>query len=184
MSLIMIIAGGIQVILGLLRTGKLIGLISEIVIIGFLNGLGVVIGMTQIDSFREACGADHQDECEFIKSIELLFIILMTVGTFFFILFAPKIPKIGKHLPVAMIAIIFCTLINYFGPKTKTVGDVKKADNFILKFAIPRIDEEVNFNLILTLILRGIEYAFVGLIESLLTVLLLDEITKSRGNLD
>lgn len=108
----------------------------------------------------------------------------MTVGTFLFILLAPKIPKIGRHLPVAMIAIIFCTLINYFGPDTKTVGDVKKADDYILHFTLPRIDRKVDFKLILELGLRGVEYAFVGLIESLLTVLLIDEITKSRGNLD
>lgn len=46
MFLVMIIAGGFQVLFGLLRTGKFIGLISEIVIIGFLNGLGVVIALT------------------------------------------------------------------------------------------------------------------------------------------
>lgn len=66
--------------------------------------------------------------------------ILITVCTFFFILFAPKIPRIGKHLPVAMIAIIVATLINHFGPGTKTVGDVKKSDDYIFNFSVPSID--------------------------------------------
>lgn len=181
---IMIIAGIVQVLLGMFRTGKFIFLISETVIIGFLNGLGIVIALTQIDTFREACGDPNPSHCEFIHRLDLLWMILETVVTFLFIIVAPKIPKIGKRLPSSMIAIIVCTLINYYGPKTKTVGDIKQINGSVFSFILPSLDKDIDFGLILELIIKGIEFALVGLIESLLTVLLIDEITRSRGNLD
>ena len=65
--------------------------------------------------------------------------ILMAIITFLFIVFTPFIPKIGKHIPVSMVAIIIGTLINYFTAKTKTVGDVANVSGGFPKFSAPSL---------------------------------------------
>lgn len=94
--------------------------------------------------------------------------ILMVIGTFFFILFIPLIPKVGKHIPVSMIAIIICTLINYYAAGTKTVGDIANVSGS-LGFSVPYVKEEFDFSLFTVMLVKGIEFAAIGLIESLLT---------------
>lgn len=180
---VMIIAGGVQIIFGLVQAGKLISLISESVMIGFLNGLGIVIFLAQLNSFRQVCSEPNPNNCPFISDIKLLYMIIMVVGTFFFILLVPLIPKVGKHIPVSMIAIIICTLINYYGVKTKTVGDIANVKGS-LGFSVPELQESFDFDLFMIMLVKGIEFAFIGLIESLLTAQLLNEVTKTECNLN
>ena len=93
----------------------------------------------------------------------------MAIVTFLFIVFVPFIPKIGKHIPTSMLAIIIGTLINYFLLKTKTVGDVASVSGSFPMFYFPKIEDDFNFSIFITMLLHGIEFGVIGLIESLLT---------------
>lgn len=165
----MVVAGIVQLILGLIKAGKYISLISESVMIGFLNGLGVVIFLTQLNSFKRVCENSNPNKCPYINDINLLYMILMAIVTFLLVIFVPYIPKIGKHIPVSMVAIILGTILNYWWIKTKTVGDVAEVSGNFPTFHFPKLEEKFTFSLFITLLIHGIQLAIIGLIESLLT---------------
>ena len=180
---IMICCGIMQIVIGLIGGGKLIRLVPEPVMIGFLNGLAIVIGLAQINSYRESCKSINPGNCDFISGIEILWMILMTLGTFFFILLFSLIPKVGKIIPSSLIALIVCTLINKFGgANTKTIRDVSPVSGHFPYIHLPDV-KDLDFSLILYILQKGLEFALIGLIESLMTLQLISEFTKTKGSL-
>ncbi len=178
----MIACGLIQILIGLLRGGKLIKLVSEPVMIGFLNGLALVIGIAQITSFRTVCGKSDPNKCSFIEGSELWYMIIMSIVSMICIMVLPLIPKIGKYLPSALIVLAICTIINYFGLETKTVGDIESVSGDFPKIHLPDV-EGFDFEKFLLIFRKGLEYGLIGLIESLMTVQIIDEFTKTKGSL-
>lgn len=184
---IMIACGVIQIVIGLVGGGKLIRLVPEPVMIGFLNGLAIVIGLAQINSFRgvDCLVGDQRDpsQCEFISGKMLWFMILMTVGTFAFILLFALIPKIGNIIPSSLLALIICTVINKYGrANTKTIRDITKISGQFPYPHLPNI-KDIDFSLILYICRKGLEFSLIGLIESLMTLQLIDQFTKTKGSL-
>lgn len=165
-----VLAGLIQVSAGVLRLGKLMRLVPQPVIFGFVNGLALIIFMSQLEQFKGPSG-------DWLTGQPLYMLLGLVVLTMLIIW---GLPKISKALPASLVAIlaIFGAVV-VFDIDTKTVGDIASIKGGFPPFHIP----EVPFSLeTLSIILP---YAFVmagvGLIESLLTLNIIDEITETRG---
>ncbi|MEM6344688.1 MAG: SulP family inorganic anion transporter [Bacteroidota bacterium] len=165
-----VLAGILQVGAGLLRLGKLMRLVPHPVIFGFVNGLAIIIFMSQLDQFKD--GAGHW------LTGEPLYILLALVG--FTMLLIWGLPKISKAIPASLVAILAVFgIVVAFGIDTKTVGDIASIEGGFPPFHIPDIEWSLD-TLILIFPYAGI-MAGVGLIESLLTLNIVDEITETRG---
>ena len=177
----MVFTGVIQISIGLLKGGKLIKLLSEPVMIGFLNGLAIIIGLSQLDSFRETCGETLPTDCPYISGIELLYLLLFVFGAFVFILLMPLIPKVGKIIPPTLLALIIATIINKFGNvNSKTIGDIASVAG---KFPVPHWPNFTwTFEIFLVMLTNGFIFAISGLTEALMTIQPLDDMLKNRGS--
>lgn len=166
-----ILAGIIQMIAGLLRLGKLIRLVPQPVIFGFVNGLAIIIFMAQLTQFKDASGNWLTGSTLYLFSGLVLLTMLIIWG----------LPKLTKVVPASLVAILAVfAIVAFSGIATKTVGDIASIQGGFPPFHIPSIAFNLeNFMLILpyAAIMAG-----VGLIESLLTMNIIDEITETRGN--
>lgn len=165
-----ILAGIIQVTAGSLRLGKLMRLVPHPVIFGFVNGLALVIFMSQLDQFKDASGA--------WLTGPTMYILLALVALTMFIIWG--LPKLSHAIPASLVAIIVVFgVVLLLGIDTRTVGDIASIKGTFPPFHIPQVPFTMEtFMLILpfSAIVAG-----VGLIESLLTLNIIDEITETRG---
>ena len=165
-----ILAGLMQVTAGVLKLGKLMRLVPHPVIFGFVNGLAIIIFMSQMEQFQDTSGAWLTGSPMYI----FLGLVLMTM------LIIWGLPKLSKAIPASLVAIlsIFAVVVA-FGIDTKTVGDIASIQGGFPPFHIPVIPFTIESFLIIlpyAAIMAG-----VGLIESLLTLNIIDEITETRG---
>lgn len=160
-----IIAGAIQVLVGILKLGKFIRLVPQPALYGFVNGLAIVIAMAQFKFF------DNQG----IAMYAIVFITMLIMYI---------LPKYTKAIPSGLIAIVLLTLVVYFANiQTLTVGSLADLSEF--KGQLPHlIIPETLFSLdaIILVLPYAIIMALVGLIESLLTLAVLDEMSGERGS--
>lgn len=170
-----IFAGVIQMLAGVLRLGKLIRLVPHPVMFGFVNGLAIVIFMSQLDQFKtkDANGILH-----WLEGIPLMIMLGLVALTMLIIW---GLPKLTKAIPASLVAILtIFGLVVFFNINTTTVGDIASIKGGFPPFHIPNVPFTVESILII------LPYAFivagVGLVESLLTLNLIDEITETRGN--
>ncbi len=166
-----VLAGLIQILFGLLRLGKFIRLVPHPVIFGFVNGLAIIIFMSQLAQFKDASG-------NWLEGSALYLLLGLVALTMFIIHFLPKLTKVVPS-SLAAILIIF-GLVTFFNLDTRTVGDIASIKGGFLPFHIPAIDwtlESLKLIAPYSLIIAG-----VGLIESLLTLNIVDEITETRGS--
>lgn len=165
-----VFAGIIQVLAGVLKLGKLMRLVPLPVVYGFVNGLAIIIFMSQLDQFKDPSGNWLTGNTLYI----ILGLVLLTMVIIW------GLPKLTKVVPASLVAILVVFgIVAFWGIDTKTVGDIASIQGGFPPFHIP----EIPFTLeTLTLIFpyAGI-IAGVGLIESLLTLELIDEITETRG---
>jgi SulP family sulfate permease len=164
-----VLAGILQAAAGFLRLGKFIRLVPHPVMFGFVNGLAIVIFLAQLDQFKAG---------ESWLSGEPLFMMLGLVGLTMLIIWG--LPKLTKVFPSSLAAILVVTAIVLgFGISTRTVGDIASIKGGFPPFHIPEVPftlETLKIVFPYSLIIAG-----VGLIESLLTLNLIDEITGTRG---
>lgn len=169
------LAGLIQMMFGFFKLGKFIRLVPQPVMYGFVNGLAIIIFMSQLVQFK-ALGADGE---MYWLSGTPLYIMLGFVSLTVFIIWG--LPKITKKIPSALTAILVVSaIILAFNIHTKTVGDLASIQGGFPPFHIPAIPFQWSTLEIIfpyALIIAG-----VGLIESLLTLNLIDEITQTRGS--
>ena len=169
-----VIAGLIQVLAGVLRLGKFIRLVPHPVMFGFVNGLAVVIFLSQLDQFKVT---DSSGAVQWMTGTTLTVMLALVALT---ILIIWGLPKITKVVPASLTAILVVSAIVIgFGIDTKTVGDIASIQGGFPPFHIPMISfslETLQIIFPYALIVAG-----VGLIESLLTLNLIDEITETRG---
>jgi len=159
-----------QVTAGVLKLGKLMRLVPHPVIFGFVNGLAIIIFMSQMEQFQDASGAWLTGSPMYIFGGLVLLTMLIIWG----------LPKLSKAIPASLVAIlsIFAVVVA-FGIDTKTVGDIASIQGGFPPFHIPVIPFTMESFLIIlpyASIMAG-----VGLIESLLTLNIIDEITETRG---
>jgi SulP family sulfate permease len=169
-----VLAGLIQMAAGFLRLGKFIRLVPQPVMFGFVNGLAIVIFMAQLDQFK--VGA-LETGLQWMSGMQL-YVMLALVGITMFIIWG--LPRITKKIPASLTAIlVVIAVVIGLDIDTKTVGDIAQIDGGFPPFHIPDIPftwETLTIIFPYALIVAG-----VGLIESLLTLNLIDEITQTRG---
>lgn len=165
-----VLAGIIQVIAGFLKLGKFMRLVPHPVIFGFVNGLAIIIFMSQMEQFKDADGN--------WLSGEKLYTILGLVITTMLIIWG--LPKITKVVPASLIAILAVFgIVLGFDIDTKTIGDTASIEGGFPPFHLPNVP--LSFETLQVIFPYALVVAGVGLIESLLTLNIIDEITETRG---
>jgi SulP family sulfate permease len=169
-----VLAGIIQVLAGFFRLGKFIRLVPHPVMFGFVNGLAVVIFLSQLDQFKTkgADGVLHwmSGATLFAMSGLVLLTMLIIWG----------LPKLTKVIPASLAAILtIFGLVTLFQIDTATVGDIASIQGGFPPFHIP--DLPFSLETLQLIFPYAAIVAGVGLIESLLTLNLVDELTETKG---
>ena len=174
-----VLMGIFQIAAGVFKLGKFVRLIPYPVMLGFVNGLAIVIFKSQLGQFKVE---DASGNLVWMNGMTLYIMIALVALTMFIIHF---LPKLTKAVPSSLVAIIAITLISI--PLTKAGFDVFNVRDFAKggisgafpSFHLPRVPFDLST---LQIILPySITAALVGLIESLLTLTLIDDITDTRG---
>lgn len=187
-----ILMGLIQIFAGVFKLGRFVRLIPHPVMLGFVNGLAIVIFWAQVKMFSHKTlqiSADgvKQYATNFMQGAEL-FTMIGLVSLTMAIIFL--LPKLTKKLPASLTAIVVVTLIVVIsGMDVSTVGSyIREGGGEGLKgeFPTPNMELWQNLPINLDTFTFLLPYAFlaasVGLIESLMTMNLVDELTDTRGN--
>ena len=165
-----ILAGLLQMTAGFLRLGKLIRLVPHPVIFGFVNGLAIIIFMSQLDQFKDASGNWLAGSALFV----LLGLVLLTM------LIIWGLPRVTKAVPASLAAILVVFgIVAGLDIDTRTVGDMASIEGGFPPFHIPSVP--LNFEMLAVIFPYAAIVAGVGLIESLLTLNIVDELTETRG---
>lgn len=168
-----ILAGVFQLLVGVFKLGKFVRLIPQPVMYGFLNGLAIIIFMAQVAQFKIV-----QNGVSGWMSGSILYVMAgLTLLTIAIVLI---FPKITKAVPSSLVAIIIVSALVYFlNIDTKKVVDIASVSGSLPSFHIPAIPfntETLKIIFPYSLIMAG-----VGLVESLLTLNMVDEITRTKG---
>jgi sulfate permease, SulP family len=169
-----VLMGIFQIIFGMLKLGKFIRLVPEPVIYGFVNGLAIVIFLAQFGQFKERSASGELTWIAGPVLYTMLGIIGLTMAVIYFL------PKLTKSFPAPLAGILVATAVVFgFGIDTKSVGDLASIKGEFPSFHIPSIP--LNFETLKIIFPYALILAGVGLIESLLTLTLVDELTETRG---
>lgn len=164
------LAGVIQILVGIFKFGKFIRLVPQPVMYGFVNGLAVIIFMSQLEQFKTGTGWLSGTPLYIMGGLVALTVVIVLV-----------FPKITKAIPASLVAIIVVFLVVIgFGIETKTVEDIASVQGGFPPFHIP--DIALNFDTLQIIFPYSLIMAAVGLTEGLLTLNLVDEITETKGN--
>lgn len=165
-----VLAGILQLLAGFLRLGKLMRLVPHPVIFGFVNGLAIIIFMSQLAQFKTPEGDWLTGSTLFI----FLGLVLLTMVIIW------GLPKLTKVVPASLAAILVVFGIVFFlGLDTRTIGDIASIQGTFPPFHIP--DLPFTWDTLKIIFPFAAIVAGVGLIESLLTLNIVDEITETRG---
>jgi SulP family sulfate permease len=166
------LAGIIQILVGVFKFGKFIRLVPQPVMFGFVNGLAIIIFMSQISQFKiQATETWMSGSALYIMLALVVLTIAIVIG----------FPKITKKIPASLVAIIVVfAIVMGFGIHTKTVSDIASVAGGFPPFHVPNIP--FNFEALKIIFPYALIMASVGLTEGLLTLNLVDEITATKGN--
>ena len=165
-----ILSGLIQILAGTLKLGKFIRLVPHPVIFGFVNGLAIIIFLSQLDQFKTSEGEWLSGGAAYSFTGLVLLAMAIIWG----------LPKITKAVPATLTAILVVfVVVAIFGLETKTVGDIASIKGGFPPFHIPSLP--FNWDTLSIIFPYSVIMAGVGLIESLLTLNIVDEITETRG---
>ncbi len=190
----LLFVGAIQILAGVFKLGKFVRLIPHPVMMGFVNGLAIVIFLSQLGLFPNAVPKDisiWNDTSEWFSALftnESFWKMMGFIGLTMSIMYG--LPKLTKKIPAALIAIIVVACITIFGGiELNTVGSfIKEGGGEGLQGGLPTFQDQIfgffgtlagHWDLILS---TAFILAAVGLIESLMTLNLIDEMTETRGN--
>jgi len=168
------LAGVFQLLIGIFKLGKFIRLVPHPVMFGFVNGLAIIIFMSQLDQFKTVVNGD----VTWLSGTALYIMAGLVTLT---IAIVVLLPKITKAVPSSLVAIIVVFVLVYFlGIDTKTVKDIASVSGGFPPFHIPNIP--LNWETLKLIAPYSMIMAAVGLTEGLLTLNLVDEITETKGN--
>ncbi|MFH7012725.1 SulP family inorganic anion transporter [Flavobacterium sp. FlaQc-52] len=168
------LGGVVQIAIGLFKFGKFIRLVPQPVMFGFVNGLAVVIFMSQLEQFKTIVNG----QTTWLQGTSLYVMAGLTVLTVGIVLL---FSKITKAVPASLVAILVVfILVLVFNIETKTVQDIASVQGGFPPFHIPNIP--LSFETFKVIFPYAVIVAAVGLTEGLLTLNLVDEITGTRGN--
>jgi len=176
-----IVAGLIQITIGLLKMGKFIRLVPQPAMYGFVNGLAIVIAMAQLKFFKSndydtLTTWSEKLSHSFSENYIMYIFVVITMAIMHYL------PRFTKAAPAGLVAIVFLTVVAYFsGMDTKTVGDLADIEGSFPHFIMPDMTL-FSWDSLMIILPYAILVALVGLIESLLTLSVLDEMGGERGN--
>lgn len=164
-----LLTGMIQIVAGCLKLGSLMRFVSQAVMIGFINALAILIFLAQLPELNpNLAGVPWQ-------TYALTALGLLVVYGFGYL------PKIGKLIPSPLATVVLVTLVAVgLGFDVRTVGDMGQLPDSLPAFLLPNVP--FNLNTLWIILPYSLSLATVGLLESLLTANLLDEMTESDSN--
>jgi len=190
-----LLTGLLQILAGVFHLGKFIRLVPHSVMLGFVNGLAIVIFLAQLAQFKKPApqalhnnaGADSNHSAidvlfngGWLTGTDMHLMLGLTLLTMAIIWLFPKVPKLGAWLPASLVSIVSVSaLVIGLDLDTKTVGDLASISGGLPKFHIPMVPFTLETLFIIFPV--ALTLAAIGLIESLLTLTLIDEITETRG---
>ena len=166
-----VIVGGIlQLLVGILRFGKFVRLIPQPVMYGFLNGLAVIIFMAQLTQFKASDNSWLQGQALYtMLGLTLLTVVIVIL-----------LPRFTKAVPASLVAIfVVFGIVYFFNIDTRKVMDIASVSGDLPSFHMPGIP--FTFETLRIIFPYSLVMAGVGLIESLLTLNMVDELTNSKG---
>lgn len=160
-----LLTGVIQIIAGYLRLGELMRFVSRSVVLGFVNALAILIFLAQLPE---------------LTNVSWLVYALMLGGLAIIYLF-PYVPVLGKLLPSPLVSIVVITLIVVMGGwDVRTVGDMGQLPDTLPIFLWP--DVPLNLDTLLIILPYAVSLAAVGLLESMMTATIVDEMTDTASD--
>ena len=172
--LTVIAMGVIQIAVGAIKQGRLIRMVPYPVMLGFVNGLAIVIFLAQLESFKIKDESGHESWLGGYDLILMLTLVGVTMAVIYLL------PRVTKRFPAALAGIILVSLIVIFGGvNTPTVGHLSSISGGLPTFSIPNVP--FTFETLWIILPHAFVLAAIGLIESLLTVQLIDGITNTKG---
>jgi SulP family sulfate permease len=165
-----VILGGLLMILfGALRLGKLVRMVPHPVMLGFVNGLAIIIALAQLAHFRD--GAHWLAGAPLWMMLGLVALTMAIVHA---------LPRLTSSVPPALVAILGVgVLVNALNLHTRTLGDMAHIAGGLPTLSWPAV--ALDLSALRVIAPYALLMALVGLLETLLTLSLTDEITRSRG---
>jgi SulP family sulfate permease len=169
-----VLTGVLQISAGLLRLGKYIRMVPYPVMLGFVNGLAIVIFLAQLQHFQVP-GSDGSPE--WMSGSALYMVLGLVVLT---MAITHYLPKLTGAFPSSLAAILVVSgLVIGFNIDTNTVGDLASIEGGLPSFHIPQVP--LTLETLFIILPYAVVLAAIGLIESLLTLSLIDDVTNTRG---
>lgn len=182
-----ILMGLLQMAAGALRIARFIRLVPHPVMLGFVNGLAIVIFLAQLGQFGEAgqpgwaVGTFLEGSILDVAWLAADQLSIMLVLVFITMAIIKFLPLLTSAVPSSLVAIVAVSVaVVLLNIDTKVVGDVASIAGGLPEFHIPRVP--FNLETLGIIFPYAVILAAIGLIESLLTLRLIDEITETRGN--
>jgi len=190
----MFVCGIFQIGFAIFRLAKLVRLIPETGMIGFMNGLAIIIFMAQLPAFQYCdeqelfidCTVDQRQWLTFQKQPLELSLLLVHIAICMAIMqFFPKIPKIGKWIPASLMGLLVGTLLEWtlfrkvIGQGTRVVEETSTIAGAPPQFDWPALPENNKSETISTMLSYAIQLAAIGAVESVLTLQACNEITDT-----
>ncbi|MEZ5823899.1 MAG: SulP family inorganic anion transporter [Geminicoccaceae bacterium] len=174
-----VLMGILQILAGIFRLGKFIRLVPHAVMLGFVNGLAIVIFLAQLSQFQvpgTATGPGLFD-AQWLSGWPLLTMLALVALTMAIIWLLPKLTT-AVPAPLAGIAIVAAVVI-VFDIDVPRVGDMASIEGGLPEFHIPMVP--LNFETLRIIVPYAFILAAIGLIESLLTLNLVNRMVDTRG---
>jgi SulP family sulfate permease len=169
-----VLMGVLQLLFAAARLGKFIRMVPHPVMLGFVNGLAIVIFVAQFGHFKTPGPDGAMQWMGGAELATMLGVVAVTMAVIYLT------PRFTKAVPATLVGILLATAgCALLGIETKTVGDLGSIAGGLPSFALP--DVPWNLETLRIVFPYALVLAGVGLIESLLTLTLIDEITDTRG---
>ena len=169
-----VLMGVLQIIAGVLRWGKFIRMVPHPVMLGFVNGLAIVIGLAQLEQFKTTDASGNES---WLAGAELTLTLILVAATMAIIWITPRITKI---IPAPLMAIGLVTIaVLAFDINVPRVGDLASLAGGFPSWHIPLVP--LNMETLSIILPYAVILAAIGLIESLLTLNLVGDMTNQRG---
>lgn len=190
--LTMFVCGIAQIVFAWFRSANLVKLIPQTGLIGFMDGLAIIIFMAQLPAFMKCteaelfvdCTVDERQWLTFSDDTAVLILTLVHVAICMAIMKAyPLTPKIGKLLPASLVSLVVGTLLEHllfravFDVETRTVKETAKMSGSLPEFDWPNVPTDSET--MSTIVSFAITLAAIGGVESVLTLQACNEITDT-----
>ncbi|MGB3960774.1 MAG: SulP family inorganic anion transporter [Sulfurimonas sp.] len=160
-----LLTGVLQIAAGYLQLGRFMSFVPRAVVVGFVNALAILIFMAQLPELTNVTWHVYA----------------LTLAGLGIIYLFPYIPKIGTLLPSPLVTIVVLSVVVYFmGIDVRTVGDMGQLPDTLPVFLIPNIP--LNLETLMIILPYSISLAVVGLLESLMTSTIVDDLTDTTSD--